>query len=75
MKRTIEDQDFDRVAHLTTKYLEQIYRVSKNIYQLQKELGYIYQRNEEDVVTYANRIKMLGKQILETHKNSGNILS
>lgn len=73
-RRTIQDQDFDSVAQLT-KYLEQIYGPSKNIYQLQGELGCIYQKNEEDIVTYANRVKMLGKQILEAHKNSGNALS
>jgi len=41
---------------------------------LQEELGYnpIYQRNNEDIVTYANRIKILGKQILETCRNPGN---
>lgn len=72
-RRTIQDQDFDSVAQLT-KHLEQIYGPSKNIYQLQGELGCIYQKNEEDVVTYANRVKMLGKQILEAHKNAGNAL-
>jgi len=72
-RRTIQDQDFDSVAQLT-KYLEQIYGPSKNIYQLQGELGCIYQKNEEDIVTYANRVKILGKQILEAHKNSGNTL-
>lgn len=70
-RRTIQDQDFDSVAQLT-KYLENTYGPAKNIYQLQGELGRIYQRNEEDVVTYANRVKFLGKQILEAHKNSGN---
>ena len=72
-RRTIQDQDFDTVASLT-KYLEQVYGLSKNIYQLQGELGCIYQKNEEDVVTYANRVKLLGKQILEAHTNSGNVL-
>ena len=40
------------------------------MYQLQEELGCVYQKNEEDVVTYANRVKILGKQILEAHKNT-----
>lgn len=72
-RRTIQDQEFDSVAQLT-KYLEQVYGLSKNIYQLQGELGCIYQKTEEDVITYANRVKLLGKQILEAHKNSGNAL-
>jgi len=37
-RRTIQDQIFDSVAQLT-KYLEQIYGPSKNVYQLQGELG------------------------------------
>jgi len=59
-RRTIQDEDFDSVVQLT-KYLKQVYGPSKNIYQLQGELGSTYQKNEEDVVTYANRVKMLGK--------------
>ncbi|KAL6416523.1 hypothetical protein ACFW04_013392 [Cataglyphis niger] len=39
-----------------------------------KELGCIYQKNGEDVVTYANRVKMLGKQILEGYKGAGSTL-
>lgn len=70
-RRTIQDVDFDSVAQLT-KFLEQIYGHAKNIYQLQGELGCIYQKNEEDVITYANRVKLIGKQILEAHKNSAN---
>lgn len=72
-RRTIQDQDFDSVAQLT-KYLENTYGPVKNIYQLQGELGRVYQKIEEDVITYANRVKFLGKQILEAHKNSGNAL-
>jgi len=68
-RRTIQGEDFDSVAQLT-KYLKQIYGSSKNVYQLQGELGSIYQKNEEDVVTYANRVKILGEQILETYKVS-----
>ena len=55
-RRTIQDQDFNSVAQLT-KYLKQVYGASKNIYQLQGELSSIYQKNEEDVITYANWVK------------------
>jgi len=46
----------------------------KNVYQLQRELGSVYQKNEEDIVTYANQMKILGKQILEAYKISENTL-
>lgn len=72
-RRTIQDQDFDSVSQLT-KFLKQVYSPLKNIYQLQGELGRVYQKNEEDVVTYANRVKLLGKQIMEAHKISGSSL-
>jgi len=72
--RTVQDQIINNVAQLA-KYLEQIYGSFKNIYQLQGELGSVYQKNEEDVVTYVNRVKLLGKQILEAYGNSGNALS
>ncbi|XP_070170586.1 uncharacterized protein [Polyergus mexicanus] len=73
-RRTIQDQDFDSVSHLT-KYLKQIYGPVKNVYQLQGELGCIYQKSDEDVINYANRVKILGKQILEAYRSSGNVLS
>lgn len=68
-RRTIEDQDFKNVSQLTS-YLKKIYGPPKNIYQLQGELGRIYQKSDEDVITYANRVKFLGKQILETYKTT-----
>ncbi|KYN02838.1 hypothetical protein ALC62_06344 [Cyphomyrmex costatus] len=54
------------------QYLKQVYGPVKNAYQLQGELGCIYQKNNEDVITYANRVKILGKQILKSYKNPGN---
>lgn len=72
-RRTIRDIDFENVNQLT-KYLKRIYGGSKNLYQLQGELGNVYQKNEEDVVTYANRVKLLGKQIREAYRTSGHAL-
>ncbi|XP_025267027.1 uncharacterized protein LOC112638849 [Camponotus floridanus] len=72
-RRTIQDQDFDTVSNLTS-YLKQIYGPSKNVYILQGELGRVYQKNEEDVVTYANRVKLLGKQILEAYRSTSRSL-
>ena len=60
------------------KNLKQVYRAAKNIYQLniyQRELGWVHQKGAEDVVMYANRVKILRKQILEAYQNSENILS
>jgi len=55
-------------------YIKQIYIPSKNINQLQGELGSVYQKNKKNIVTYANRVKILKKQILEAYKISGNTL-
>ena len=50
-RRIIQDQNFDIVGQLIN-FLKQICGPAKNVYQLQGELGCIYQKNEEDVVTY-----------------------
>jgi len=71
-RRTIQGEDFNSVQ--LTNYLKQIYDFSKNVYQLQGELGSVYQKNEDNVVTYPNRVKILGKQILEAYKTSENTL-
>lgn len=72
-RRTIQDHEFDTILQLT-KYLKPIYGITKNIYQLQGELGCIYQRNEEDVITYANRVRTLGKQILEVYQQTQSVI-
>ena len=69
-RRTIQDEEFETISQLTT-YLKRTYGTAKNVYQLQGELGCIYQMDAEDVVTYANRVKSLGKQILEAYRSSG----
>jgi len=59
--RTIQDQTFDSVAQLT-KYLEQIYSPSKNVYQLQGELGELVafiKKNEEDIRYLCKSSKIL----------------
>ena len=50
-RRIIQDQNFDIMGQLIN-FLKQICGPAKNVYQLQGELGCIYQKNEEDVVTY-----------------------
>lgn len=66
-RRTIQDQFFSSVSQLTS-YLKRIYGPSKDVYQLQGELGSIYQKDEEDVISYASRIKTLGKQISDAYQ-------
>lgn len=68
-RRATLDQDLATVQGLTN-YLRNIFGSSKNIYQLQGELGRIYQKDDEPVITYANRIRDIGKQILEEHRRS-----
>jgi len=44
-RRTIQGEDFDSVAQLTN-HLKQIYGPSKTVYQLQGELGTVYQKRQ-----------------------------
>lgn len=68
-RRTIQDQNFSTISQLT-KYLKQVFGSPKSVYQLQGELGCVYQKEKEDVIAYSNRVKALGRQILEAYQSS-----
>ncbi|KAL7289462.1 hypothetical protein TKK_0016653 [Trichogramma kaykai] len=50
--------------------LEKFYCTSRSIPQLQGELGNIYQKQDESVLSYANRIREIERQIHEVKKGS-----
>lgn len=67
-RRSIMQQTFENMRALH-KFLKCIYAPARNIYQLQGELGSIYQRPNETVVAYSNRIRDLGYQILDAYES------
>lgn len=70
-RRSIAQQTFGRLKELYD-FLKCIYAPARNIYQLQGELGSIFQKPEESVVAYANRVRDLGFQILEAYESENN---
>lgn len=55
------------ITELTTK-LKQIYIPNKSLFQLQGELGRIYQKENEPVIEFVNRLRKKGHEIVECHK-------
>lgn len=66
-RRTISLVQFDTVFELYD-YLKDIYSPAKNMYQLQGELGTSYQKKDESVIGYANRLRDTAQQILEAYE-------
>lgn len=58
----ISGQNFPTIEDLSN-YLKEIYTVSMSVKQLLGDLGNEYQREDENVVTFANRIKDIGNRI------------
>ena len=56
-------------------YLKAIYSPAKSVAQLLGELGNEFQDNNETVITFANRISMLGDRIFEAKKLEGGTIS
>ena len=52
--------------------LKRVYSLNKSVYQLQGELGNIYQWDSEKVISYATRVRELGDRILDAHEANNN---
>lgn len=66
-RRTIHLQSFENIDELAT-FLKSVFAPPRNLYQLQGELGSIYQKPNESVIAYANRARDLGFQIIEAYE-------
>ena len=60
---------FNTVDELINR-LKKIYGPNKSVYQLQRELGSLYQWEKVNVVSYAIRIQEIGNKIIDAHKMS-----
>lgn len=67
----ILDKNFTQIDQLIS-YLKNIFGPTKSLFQLQDELRQIYQNDHESVLSYANRIKAIKKDILETYSTPNN---
>ncbi|KAL7291078.1 hypothetical protein TKK_0015208 [Trichogramma kaykai] len=66
-RKAIGGKEYKKVSEFK-KALETYYCLSRSIPQLQGELGNIYQKQDESVLSYANRIREIERQILEVKR-------
>lgn len=66
-KSAIMTETFDTLEDLST-YLKKIFAPSQTVPELLGELGSQYQRDGENVLSFANRIKRLGARVLEAQR-------
>ena len=72
-RKAIYGQNFGSIDELKD-FVKTIYAPAKTIHQLLGEMGSEYQRDHETVISFANRIRDLGRRIIETQRvNTGNI--
>lgn len=69
----VQDQKFTQISQLTSYLKNIVYTVVTNISTTIGELGRIYQRDEELIISYANRLKTNKENILEAYCVSSKI--
>lgn len=70
-RRAIQGVKYTTIKGLSD-FLKSIYAPAKTIYQLQGDLGRIYQSENEGALAYANRVRDLGNRILDVYKSNHN---
>ncbi|XP_057338503.1 probable E3 ubiquitin-protein ligase bre1 [Microplitis mediator] len=63
-RRTIQGLQFETINDFLS-HLKELYEPPKSLYQLQGEMGRIFQRDDESTLSYTNRARELGNQILD----------
>ena len=72
-RKAIYGQVFATIEQLKD-FIKAIYAPAKTVHQLLGEMGSEFQRDHESVISFANRIRDLGRRIMETQRvNTGNI--
>lgn len=67
-RRAICGLQFNKIGELI-EYLKMLYAPVETVYQVQGKLGSVYQKEHEDVISYANRVRDLGKRVLSAYTN------
>jgi hypothetical protein len=70
-RRSIRNKTFANIEALKT-HLKTLYFASKTVFQLQGELGSLFQGDEESVSKFANRVVDCGETIIEVYKLENN---
>ena len=69
-RRSIQGQTFDTVEELKN-FLKNLYAQSKTIHQLAGEMGNEFQKDSDSVLAFANRVREIGRKILEAESLEG----
>lgn len=72
--RTILGKTFGSMREFV-EFLRTKYGLRETVYEAQGRLAYLCQKKDEKVITYANRVRELGKRILDTQKRETGIVS
>lgn len=72
--RSILGQVFCTLQSLV-EFLRSKYGSRETVYEAQARLAYICQKNDEKVSTYANRVREIGKRIIDAQKRQSNEIS
>lgn len=70
-RKAIIGEKFETVEALKD-YIRDLYVPAKTVHQLQGDLGSLFQRENESVLSFANRIREVGKGILEAKRVANN---
>ena len=68
-RRAVHGVKLNTITEFTT-FLKSLYAPAKSIYQLQGELGRVFQGVNEAVLAYANRVKEIGNRICEAYETA-----
>lgn len=64
----IQDARFEKIGDFIN-YIKKLYAPAETVYQVQGKLGNIFQKDNENVVSYANRVRILAKRIKDAYQN------
>ena len=73
-RKAIYGQAFATIEQLKD-FIKAIYSPSKTVHQLLGEMGNEYQKDHETVISFANRIRDLGRRIIETQRVDAGTIS
>ncbi|CAK9811027.1 hypothetical protein ANTPLA_LOCUS7601 [Anthophora plagiata] len=73
-RRSIIGTRFNRVSALV-EHLRSIYAPHETVYEALGKLANVFQKSDEEVITFANRVRELGKRILDAFKREYNSIS
>lgn len=72
--RSILGKIFNSLQSLV-EFLRSKYGPRETVYEAQARLAYVCQKNDEKVSAYANRVREIGKRIIDAQRRQSNIIS